>query len=214
MLSGSLRNTDAAAAIGGWRLTRTAFALAAGMALGAGTAAANPQGPSVAAGGIAITMPDASSLQINQSTPNGIINWQSFNIATGEKTTFVQPSSSATTLNRVGPGAPSTIAGKLSANGNLILVNPSGVFFSKGSQVDANSLIVTPSDIADANFLAGKLHFDKPGDPNARIVNAGTITVAQNGLAALVAPSVANSGIIQARMGKVVLAGATSYTLD
>jgi uncharacterized protein RhaS with RHS repeats len=42
----------------------------------------------------------------------------------------------------------------------------------------------------------------------------GTITVGQKGLAALVAPSVANSGVIRARLGKVVLAGAETFTLD
>ncbi|HZK90680.1 MAG TPA: filamentous hemagglutinin N-terminal domain-containing protein, partial [Stellaceae bacterium] len=160
-------------------------------------------------------MPSSTNLTVNQSSPNGIINWQSFNIANGEKTTFVQPSSSATTLNRVNIGNPSTIAGQLSANGNLILVNPSGIFFAKGSQVNANSLLATPSDITNANFLAGNMKFDRPSaDPNARVVNAGTITVAQNGLAALVAPGVANSGVIRAKLGKVILAGAETYTLD
>ena len=40
------------------------------------------------------------------------------------------------------------------------------------------------------------------------------ITVRQAGLAALVAPQVANSGVINARMGHVVLAGAKTATLD
>ena len=63
--------------------------------------------------------------------------------------------------------------------------------------------------------MAGNMRFDRPSpNPNAAVVNAGTITVAEKGLAALVAPHVVNSGVIQARLGRVVLAGAETYTLD
>ena len=62
--------------------------------------------------------------------------------------------------------------------------------------------------------MAGKLVFDQPGNPNARIDNQGNITVKQAGLAALVAPQVANSGTITAKLGHVVLAGAKTATLD
>ncbi|MGH2843656.1 MAG: hypothetical protein ACRDKL_08740, partial [Solirubrobacteraceae bacterium] len=40
---------------------------------------ANPAGGSVAAGGIAINQTAPNTLTITQSTPSGIINWQSFN---------------------------------------------------------------------------------------------------------------------------------------
>ena len=55
---------------------------------------------------------------------------------------------------------------------------------------------------------------DQAGNPNARIDNQGTITIRQAGLAALVAPQVANSGVINAKLGHVVLAGAKTATLD
>ena len=59
------------------------------------------------------------------------------------------------------------------------------------------------------------MKFDIPSrDPRAAVVNHGRITVAQKGFAALVAPGVANSGVIQAKLGKVVLAGAETYTVD
>src|SRR5207249_4740428 len=118
-------------------------------------------------------------------------------------------------LNRVQAGDPSVIAGRLTANGQLILINPSGIVFTRGSQVNVNSLIATPTDISTVNFMAGKMHFDAPStDPHARIVNNGHITVAQQGLAALVGPGVVNNGVISAKLGKVVLAGAETYTLD
>ena len=139
----------------------------------------------------------------------------SFNIAPNERTNFQQPSAASMTLNRVHAADPSTIAGQLNANGPLVLINPNGVVFSRGSQVNVNSLIATPTDISNANFMAGKMRFDRPSsNPNARVVNEGTITVAQKGLAALVAPGVANSGVIQANLGHVVLAGAETFTID
>ncbi|HTW50908.1 MAG TPA: filamentous hemagglutinin N-terminal domain-containing protein, partial [Stellaceae bacterium] len=192
-----------------------ALILLSGVALGSATALANPKGATVVSGGISITMPSSTTLDVNQSTNNGIIDWQSFNIATGEKTQFQVPAASSTTLNRVNVGNPSTIAGTLISNGNLILVNPSGIVFANGAQVDANSLLATTTDITNRNFLHGNMKFDIPSkDPNASIVNAGHITVAQSGLAALVAPSVVNSGVIAAKLGKVTIAGAETYTID
>ena len=184
-------------------------------ALTSSPAQANPKGGQVVAGSATIASPSSTQLQVTQTTDRAAIDWQSFNIAPNERTNFEQPSSAAWTLNRVNAGDPSVIAGRLTANGSLVLINPSGILFSKGSQVDVNSLIATPTDISNANFMAGRMKFDKPSsDPAATVVNQGTITVAQNGLAALVAPGVDNSGLIQAKLGKVVLAGAETYTVD
>ena len=48
--------------------------------------------------------------------------------------------------------------------------------------------------------MAGKMVFDQPGDPNAQVVNQGTITtIGEAGLVALAAPQVVNSGSITAR---------------
>ena len=127
----------------------------------------------------------------------------------------MQPSAAAWTLNRVKAADPSVIAGRLNANGSLVLINPNGIVFSKGSQVDVHSLIATPSDISNANFMAGRMKFDRPpSNPGATVVNQGTITVAQNGLAALVAPGVENAGLIQAKLAKVMLAGAETFAID
>ncbi|MCD8494207.1 MAG: LamG domain-containing protein [Alphaproteobacteria bacterium] len=62
--------------------------------------------------------------------------------------------------------------------------------------------------------MAGNLAFNRPGNNDAAIVNAGTITAAEAGLVTLVAPRVDNRGIITARLGKVQLAAADTFTLD
>jgi filamentous hemagglutinin family protein len=176
---------------------------------------ANPKGGVVNAGTATIQNTSPNQLDIVQSTNRAVIDWQSFDIAVGERTNFQQPSTASMTLNRVHAPDPSTIAGQLNANGSLVLINPNGVVFSRGSQVNVNSIIATPTDISNANFMAGKMRFDRPSpNPNAQIINDGSITVAQKGLAALVAPGVANSGVIQANLGRVVLAGAETFTVD
>src|SRR5271165_213084 len=178
---------------------------------------ANPKGGQVTAGSATITQSQASPTQLDivQSTNRAAIDWQSFSIAPDEQTNFRQPAASSVTLNRVAPGDPSVIAGRMTANGQVVLINPSGITFSKGAVVDVNSLVATPTDISNANFMAGHMKFDKPStDPQATVVNQGSITVAQKGLAALVAPGVSNSGVIQAKLGKVVLGGAQTFAVD
>src|SRR4051812_19922464 len=199
------------------RASGAAVSALAGTAIVAASSAglANPKGGLVNAGTATIQNTSPTQLDIVQKTNRAVIDWQSFDIAVGERTNFQQPSAAAMTLNRVHAADPSTIAGQLNANGSLVLINPNGVVFSRGSQVNVHSLIATPTDISNANFMAGKMRFDRPSpNPNARVVNEGTITVAEKGLAALVAPGVANSGVIQANLGHVVLAGAETFTVD
>lgn len=174
---------------------------------------ARPQNGQVVGGQVSITQ-NPQTTTVQQGSQLGAVNWQSFNVGSSHTVTFQQPNRSAVTLNRVVGPDPSVIAGRINANGNVVLVNQSGVVFDRGAQVDVQGLIVTSNNIRTQDFMAGRMNFDQPGNPNARIVNNGQITVKESGLAALVAPSVANHGVINARMGKVVLAGATAHTID
>ena len=90
----------------------------------------------------------------------------------------------------------------------MVITNQSGVVFYKGSQVNTAGLMVSAAGIGNANFMAGRMVFNQAANPNAAVINQGSITVRDAGLAALVAPQVANSGVINARLGHVVLAGA------
>ncbi len=174
-----------------------------------------PQGGQVAAGDITIQSPTPGYQEITQTTDKGIINWQSFDIAKDEHVRFVQPSASSNTLNRVtGSTNPSQILGKLSANGQVTLINPNGVFFGKDSVVDVAGLTASTANIKDTDFLSGKMQFNEPGSPNAEIANEGTMTMAEAGIATLVAPSVRNDGVITAKLGKINLGGAEKFTVD
>ena len=174
---------------------------------------ARPTGGVVVAGAASVSQTTNNTL-ITQSSQRAAVNWQRFDVGSQQSVTFDQPSSTATTLNRVIGPDPSQIAGRIQANGQVVLVNQSGVIFYQGTQVNAAALVVSAAGITDRNFMAGKMAFDQAAKPNAAVVNQGSITVQQAGLAALVAPQVANSGVITAKLGHVVLAGARTTTLD
>ena len=192
---------------------KSAFAAwAAGLyIIGTGaTAYALPEGGQVAAGQAAITTA-GSTMTIAQQTAQAIINWQNFGIGSGEAVHINQPNSQAMLLNRVVGSNPSEIFGQLTANGQVILVNPNGVFFRPGSSVDVGGLTASTLNIANEDFLKGQLRF--AGDSQNPVVNAGSLT-AQNGYVNLLAKEVVNEGIIAAQTGSVNLAAGSGMSLD
>lgn len=179
-------------------------------------ARANPNGGQTVAGSATIQGQGTSNVIVNQSSSSAIINWNSFNIGSGEITRFLQPGASSYTLNRVtGSQSPSQILGTIEANGRIFLVNPDGFIFGTGAKINAGSFLATTHDISNANFMAGNFTFNIPGNPNAYILNQGTITANSGGFAALVAPAVRNEGVIVANLGTVALGGAgQGFVLD
>jgi filamentous hemagglutinin family protein len=194
----------------------TLAGLASVAVLAASPAGANPLGGNVVGGTAAIQGQGSSSVTINQSSQNAIINWSTFNIGRGETTTFNQTmGSSSVALNRViGGQGPSFLDGTLTANGRVFIVNGDGILFGPNSSINTSGFLATTHDIRNEDFMAGKYNFNIPGNPNASIVNLGTITAANGGFAALVAPGVRNSGTITATLGTVSLAAGNAFTLD
>lgn len=193
---------------------RRTLLAAAALVLPLPTAAQSPQGGQVVAGTARITHAPGRT-DIAQSSNRAIIQWQGFDVGAGHQVDIRQPSAQSWSLQRVTGGSPSAIAGRVTSNGGVALVNPAGVVFHQGAQVDVGALIATGSDITNQNFMAGRMAFEGRPHPGARIENRGTITVREQGLAALVGPSVANSGSIRARFGRVAMAGgAEGFALD
>jgi autotransporter-associated beta strand protein len=176
---------------------------------------ANPIGGNITAGNAIISSPNATTVEINQTSNKAIIEWNSFNIKTNEKTRFQQPSTNAVTLNRINPTqGVSQIFGNLSANGRIILVNQAGIFFGPHAYVNVGGIIASTSNISNENFLAGKYVFDQPSLYSGSIVNKGTIIANQSGLVALIGSAVQNDGTIVANLGTVALASGDKFTFD
>jgi filamentous hemagglutinin family protein len=199
----------------GMQPLRTILISAALMPLALSGAAAGPDGGVVVGGAAAIHNPGTANVTVNQFSDRAIINWRMFDIGVGEKTTFVQPNASSVVLNRVTGGmGPSQILGSLEANGKVFVVNRDGIIFGAGAVINTAGFLATTSDIKNENFMAGRFNFDVPGRPDASIVNMGTITAANGGFAALVAPGVRNSGTITANLGTVVLGAGNTFTAN
>jgi filamentous hemagglutinin family protein len=188
------------------RLVSTAVA----SCFAAGVALANPTGPSVVSG-TASFVQQGNLLQITNS-PNAIIHWQSFSIGANEITRFIQQSAASAVLNRVVGQDPSAILGALQSNGRVFLINPNGILFGAGAQIDVAGLVASTLDLSNADFLAGRLRFTEvPGAGS--VVNQGYIATGPGGQVYLVGPSVSNSGIITTPKGEVVLAAGHSVEL-
>ena len=183
--------------------------------LASGGVHANPSGGNVVAGSANLIDRGNGTLDINQSTNKAIINWRDFSIGVNETVNFRQPGSNSVTLNRVVGNDPSAIFGRLNANGTVMLVNPNGVIFGKDARIDVGGLLASTANISDKDFLAGKYQFSEASSKaNAMIVNEGAISIKDSGLAVLVAPAVRNSGVIEAKLGGVALAGAKTFAVD
>jgi filamentous hemagglutinin family protein len=172
---------------------------------------ANPSGGSVRHGSATIVQ-NGNLLTINQTTGLAILDWNSFSIAQGETTKFVQPSASSMALNRVNGGTQSLINGTLEANGGVILINPAGILVGNSGVVNVNSFIASTRDVSDSDFLSGKsMKFQ--GNSTASIQNLGTIH-AESGDIYLIARTIINKGTLSANKGTVGLASGDEVLLQ
>ena len=180
-----------------------------------------PQSGTVKAGTASIATAGATTT-ITQTSDRAVIDWRSFDIATGETVRFAQPSAQSAILNRVTGSQMSVLQGSLTANGQVYLVNPNGILIGSGGSISAAAFVATTASIGNDAFMRapadanGRYAFDQvtTASTTGSIVNLGTISVADGGLVALVAPSVRNNGAIVARLGTIELASASRFTLD
>ncbi len=143
------------AALFGWRLFQQA-------------AAANPTGGTVAQG--SATINNSGSQETITTAGNASINWQSFNIAAGETTTFVEPTSSSVVWNNINGSSPSQILGNLNANGYVILQNEAGFYVGGQAAITAHGLMMTTAATPMPDLTSGGAwQFDAP-PPTAKII--------------------------------------------
>ncbi|WP_275271155.1 filamentous hemagglutinin N-terminal domain-containing protein [Limnobacter sp. P1] len=128
-----------------------------------------------------------------------VIRWQEFSIGSGETVRFVQPNADSVILNRVVGSNSSEIFGSLVANGRIFLINPSGIVFGAGSQVNVGSLVASTLNLKGNGNGNGQMPgqtIEFEADANAgSILNAGSITGKD---IVFLAPSITNSGNLTA----------------
>ncbi len=153
-------------------------------------------------------------LNVNQTTDNVVIDWDTFDVGTSSEVNFNQNSATSIAVNRIHDSDASQVLGDLNANGQVILLNQNGVFFGGSSVVDVAGLVVSTGTIDINDFNAdGSVNLSDIDTGNS-IENNGSISVADGGLAAFVAPHVVNNGVISANLGRVALAAGDTATVD
>lgn len=171
-----------------------------------------PTGGTVTSGSAQMVQ-NGTTLNINQNSQNLSSNWNTFNIGQDATVNFNQPNTSSVALNHVLDPNASQIMGRLNANGQVFLLNPNGVVFSKTAQVNVGGIVASTLNLSDQDLQNGQ--YTLKGDPNsnASVENHGTIQTSPGGTVALIAPNVINTGSISTPNGTTHLTAASQVTL-
>ena len=146
-----------------------------------------PTGGQLAAGQATINQ-NGNVMNIDQGSQRAVVNWNSFDVGAKATVNFNQPNANAVMLNRVNSATPSMIDGAVNANGHVVFVNPNGVVFGKGAEINTGGITATTMNISDAEFMAGGKQ-TYSGGTSGKVINQGKVTAhGLNGYIALMAP--------------------------
>ena len=90
-------------------------------------------------------------MDIVGKTEHNILKWEDFSIEQNEKVRFDGGSQTRDYLNLVTGEGASNIYGTIEGGRNVYLVNPHGILFAEGSQVNTGALYLSTANIADVN---------------------------------------------------------------
>ena len=153
-------------------------------------AASLPQGGELIKGQGHINYQSNDKLNVSSGNKNNVIKWDSFDIGKDSHVTF----DNKNYLNLVKGTNPTLIEGKLSANGNLFVVNPNGVSLAAGSYVSAPTF-----GISTAKFNDKMIN---------NFVSSGTIELSSQGMGKVTALSTINTDNLIIDGGQLIIKAA------
>ena len=173
-----------------------------------------------------------TQVNIRQTTQQAILNWQSLNVGARTTLTFDQQGNSNwTALNRVTAATgPSQILGNIKADGQVYVINQSGIIFGGNSQVNVGALIASTAGITDQQFRTNGIYSTQTGATylpsftaagGKVVVEAGasisthapsSVTVG-GGAVLMIGSEVVNAGAIATPKGQTILAGGDDFIL-
>ena len=160
-----------------------------------------PTGGNVVSGNITISTPDVGKMNVNQTSSQGIVNWDTFNVGSSAAVHFNQPGVKSSILNNVLSGT-SIINGSIFSNGRLIFVNPTGILTGPTSAIRSEGAILSTLKITNTNFLNNNYTFTT--NSSSSITTQGNI----NGeYVALLSPVITNKGTITTNVATALAAG-------
>ncbi|UZE50492.1 filamentous hemagglutinin N-terminal domain-containing protein [Rhodopseudomonas sp. P2A-2r] len=173
-----------------------------------------------------------TEVNIRQTAQQAILNWQSFNVGARTTLTFDQQGNAGwVALNRVDASTgPSQILGNIKADGQVYVINQSGIIFGGNSQINVGSLIASTAGITDAQFRDNGIYSTRTGatyNPSFTaaggkvVVEAGASIATRapssvtsgGGFVLMIGSQVENAGSIATPKGQTILAAGDNFIL-
>jgi filamentous hemagglutinin family protein len=174
-----------------------------------------------------------TTVTIQQTAPQAILNWQTFNVGKNTTAYFNQSGggNAANTwvaLNRIldPSGSPSQILGSIKAQGQVYLINQNGIIFGGTSQVNVGTLLAAGAAITNTQFTTSGIYSSNnlasfTGGSGSIVVQAGAQIVTntpqgiadRGGAVILLGNSVENDGSITTSNGQTILAAGGDFFL-
>ncbi|MCH2242877.1 MAG: filamentous hemagglutinin N-terminal domain-containing protein, partial [Aquabacterium sp.] len=175
-------------------------------------------------------------MQVDQASTRAIYRWSRFDIGSRASLTINTPSGGSS-LNLVAGGDVSRIFGSLTSNGEVYLINPSGIWFGQGASVNVAGLFASTLQMDAADYMAGLANslrsaaptftwqdvqaadgavlqtFDHP-DNFVHVDSGAALTTPSGGRVFLLAREATNAGRIETPGGQTVLAAGREVYLQ
>ena len=139
----------------------------------------------------AATNADAASIttsgtvmDIAGKTEHNVLRWEDFSVDSGEKVRFDNGAKTKDYLNLVTGEGASNIYGTIEGGRNVYLVNPHGILFAEGSQVNTGALYLSTANHADIAAATNTFKADGTSPLSATaqtgdVLNLGTVKTAK-----------------------------------
>jgi filamentous hemagglutinin family protein len=173
-----------------------------------------------------------TQVNIRQTTQQAILNWTSFNVGARTTLTFDQQGNANwVALNRVDVSTgPSQILGQIKADGQVYVINPSGIIFGGNSQINVGSLIASTAGLTDSQFRNNGIYATQSGaaylpsftaaggkvvvEAGASISTSAPSSVTSGGgFVLMIGSEVVNAGAIATPKGQTILAAGDDFIL-
>jgi autotransporter-associated beta strand protein len=152
-------------------------------------------------------------MTIKQSTDKASLNWNSFSVGQDASVNVQQNNANSVLLNRVVGNEASQIFGKISANGQMVLINQNGIVFGKSGSVTSSAFTASTFNLSDDDFANGNYNYVRNGS-KAGITNQGSIIATeQGGYIALIGANVSNEGSLKTVQGPVIMTAGDAVAL-
>ena len=96
-----------------------------------------------------------TTMDIAGKTEHNILRWEDFSVDSGEKVRFDGGAKDKDYLNLVTGEGASNIYGTIEGGRNIYLVNPHGILFAKGSEVNTGALYLSTANVDAVASAAG-----------------------------------------------------------